>query len=268
MKMRNQQSPTESLPRHKVIVLIPTRGIVSAALTEALVSNTEGHHLILRMVNRVPVDVARNRLAAMALAAADDASLFPPEANPYVFWIDSDAFFLNGTFSLMLQTLETNPPIDLLAALFGPRSANRGATAFRKAGDRRSFLHPDSNFERGDLVDVDQVGLHFVLHRISLLRALGEDPFGGSTAPNTDDAAFCGRIRHGNGRITVATGIPVFHVDDRNGAAYSPGIAACVIDGATINTNALEAELPTEKRSYGDRVDRAIQTSSSPERVP
>jgi hypothetical protein len=243
----------------KVIVLIPTRGVVASELLGALVNNCEDHQLVLRTVNRRPVDAARNQLAELAIVAADDASLFPAGSDPYVFWIDSDAFFLKGTLTLMLHTLETNPLIDVLAALFGPRAADRGAAAFRSAGDPESYLRPDVNCTRGDLVDVDLVGLHFLLHRVSLLRALGTKPFGTPDAPNPDDAAFCGLIRHGGGRITVATGIPVFHVDERNGAAYSPGIAACVIDGDHINTSMLASELPTEARSYGERVDRAVK---------
>lgn len=242
------------------LVLVPTRGTVATELLAALVSNGEGHRIVLRTVNREAVDVARNRLAELAIAAADDETLFPAGSDPLVFWIDSDAFFLAGTFTLMLHTLAQNPAIDVLAALFGPRAANRGAAAFRTATDRSSMLDPEKNFTRGDLVDVDLVGLHFVLHRVSLLRKLGPDPFGGGDAPNSDDAAFCGRIRHGNGRITVATGIPVFHVDERNGAAYSPGIAACVVDGDSISETALAKELPVEVRSYGARIDAAVRT--------
>lgn len=244
----------------KVIVLIPTRGVVTTELLSALVNNSEDHQIVLRTVNRLPVDTARNQLAELAIAAADDTALFPAGSDPYVFWIDSDAFFLKGTLTLMIHTLEANPLIDVLAALFGPRAADRGAAAFRSAGDRESYLRPDVNFTRGDLVDVDLVGLHFLLQRVSLLRRLGVNPFGNPDAPNPDDAAFCGLIRHGRGRITVATGIPVFHVDERNGAAYSPGIAACVIDGDKINTTVLASELPTEERSYGTRIDRAVQS--------
>ncbi len=241
------------------IVLVPTRGTVAVELLRALVNNSEGHRIVLRTVDREAVDVARNRLAELAIAAADDPTLFPPGSDPLAFWIDSDAFFFSGTFSLMLHTLAQNPAIDLLAGLFGPRAANRGATAFRSSGDRSSMLDPEKNFARGDLVDVDLVGLHFVLHRVSLLRKLGPDPFGPGDAPNSDDAAFCGRIRHGNGRITVATGIPVFHVDERNGAAYTPGIAACVVDGNSISDTTLAEELPVESRSYGARVDKAVR---------
>lgn len=244
-------------------MLIPTRGVVAAELLAALIGNTEGHNIVLRMEHRQPVDVARNRLAAKAIVAAEDRALFAEGSDPYVMWIDSDAFFLNGTFTLMIHTLENNPSIDVLAALFGPRASNRGATAFRHASDKDSYLMPEVNTTRGDVVDVEQVGLHFALHRVSLLRALGGEPFTSPSGLASDDAVFCGRVRHGNGRIAVATGIPVFHVDERNGAAYSPGVAACLIDGNTISTTELAVELPAEMRSYGDRIDRIVKPQST-----
>lgn len=238
---------------------MPTRGVVVAELVAALIGNTAGCDIVLRMEHRQPVDVARNRLAAKAIAAAADPALFAAGSDPYVFWIDSDAFFLDGTFKLMIHTLEGNPSIDLLAGLFGPRASNRGATAFRRVDDKNSYLVDDVNFTRGDIVDVEQAGLHLALHRVSLLRALGNDPFTSPAGIASDDAVFCARIRHGNGRIAVATGIPVFHVDERNGAAYSPGVAACVIDGTTISTTELATELPPETRSYGERIDRVVK---------
>jgi hypothetical protein len=243
-----------------VIVLVPTRGTICAELGRALINNTPGFELVLRTRDRLPVDVARNALAADAIAAADDPAHFPAGADPYVFWIDSDAFFLSGTMALMVTTLEQHPDIDVLAGLFGPRASERGATAFRTAGDRKSFLMPEVNFTRGELVDVDIVGLHFLLHRVSLLRALGPDPFGAADSPASDDAAFCGRIRHGRGRIAVATGIPVFHVDERNGTAYSPGVGACAIEGDAISTTVLGDELPPEERTYGARIERATRS--------
>jgi hypothetical protein len=247
-------------PARPVIVLVPTRGTICAELSRALINNTPGFELILRTRDRLAVDVARNALAADAIAAADDAELFPAGSDPYVFWIDSDAFFLKGTMTLMVRTIERHPDIDVLAGLFGPRASERGATAFRTAGDRSSFLMPEVNFTRGDLVDVDLVGLHFLLHRVSLLRGLGADPFGLANSPASDDAAFCGRIRHGGGRITVATAVPIFHVDERNGTAYSPGIGACAIEGDAISTTILGKELPPEERNYGGRINQATRS--------
>jgi len=110
------------------------------------------------------------------------------------------------------------------------------------------------NCERGEVADVEQVGLHFTLHRISLLRALGPNPFGEPSESTSDDAAFCSRIHVGKGPIAVATGIAVFHVDERNGAAYTPGVD----DGDTIDATRVPAELPFEsplRRS--DRPHRA-----------
>jgi GT2 family glycosyltransferase len=222
------------VPAAQLIALIPTRGAVAAELVIALVNNAEAHRIVVRTVNRESVGVARNRLAAQALASAADSALFPAGSDPYVFWIDSDAFFLHGTLTLMIHALESSPSIDVLAGLFGPRAANQGATAFRDINDKNSYLVEDVNFTRGDIVDVALVGLHFILHRVSLLRRLGPVPFGAPNGTVSDSAAFCGRIRDAGGRIAVATGIPIFHVDERNGAAYSPGVGACIVDGNTI----------------------------------
>jgi hypothetical protein len=126
-------------PGTPLIALIPTRGVVAGELVIALVNNTEGHRVVVRTVNRESVDVARNRLATEALAAAGDPALFPAGSDPYVLWIDSDAFFLHGTLTLMIHALETNPALDVLAGLFGPRAANRGATAFRDIDDENSY---------------------------------------------------------------------------------------------------------------------------------
>jgi hypothetical protein len=250
------------VPLVRAIVVMPTRGVVVAELLQALVNNAEGHRLILRMVNRETVDVARNRLAAEAIAAADDPALFAPGTDPYVFWIDSDAFFVRGTLTLMMRTLERHPSIDVLAALFGPRVAKSGAAAFRSLSDRHSVLIPGVNCKRGEVVDVEQVGFHFTLHRVSLLRALGPNPFGEPSENTSDDAAFCWRIHAGKGRMAVATGIPVFHVDERNGAAYTPGVDAAVIDGDTIDATRLPDELPFESRAYGDRIDPIVRDPS------
>jgi hypothetical protein len=123
----------------------------------------------------------------------------------------------------------------VLAALFEPRAARRGAPPFLNLADQSSVLVPGVNCERGEVVDVEQVGLHFTLHRISLLRALGPNPFGEPSESTSDDAAFCSRIHAGKGPIAVATGIAVFHVDERNGAAYTPGVDVVGIDGDTID---------------------------------
>jgi hypothetical protein len=251
-----------ALPAAQLIALVPTRGVVAAELVQALVNNAEGHRLILRTVNRETVDVARNRLAAEAIAAADDPELFAPGTDPYVFWIDSDAFFVRGTLTLMLRTLEAHPSIDVLAALFGPRGAKRGAAAFRKLSDPDSLLFPGVNCERGEVVDVEQVGFHFTLHRVSLLRALGPNPFGEPGENTSDDAAFCWRIQAGKGRVAVATGIPVFHVDERTGAAYTPGVDVVGIDGDAIDETRVPDELPFEARAYGNRIDAILRDPS------
>ena len=64
--------------------------------------------------------------------------------------------------------------------------------------------------------------------------------------------------------MAVATGIPVFHVDERNGNAFLPAHAACRIDDSgTVDTTALAAPLEQEERTYGERIDRVIAKNRS-----
>ena len=242
----------------RVIVLIPTRGSIASELARALINNTEEYELELFTVDRQPVDVARNQLAAMAIDAADDIARFSRDDDPYVFWIDSDAFFIKGTLSLMMAALDRNPAISLLAGLFGPRAANAGATAFRDRHDRKSFLMPDVNVQRGDIVEVDVVGMHMVVHRVSLLRSVGAHPFGVEDDQISEDAAFCGRVQISGGTIAVATGVPVFHVDEKTGIAYTPGMPPCAIAGDQIDLTFSPAESEVESRTYGMRIDAIV----------
>ena len=85
---------------------MPSRGTVAAETMLALLEHNEGYEIVFRMATRLPVDVARNRLAAKALEAAADRTLFEVGSDPYVFWIDTDAFFLKGTFTMMMRALE------------------------------------------------------------------------------------------------------------------------------------------------------------------
>lgn len=250
-----------NLLARKFIVLMPTRGTVTAETVAALLMNGEGHSLVVRMVHRKPVDVARNQLARDALTAADDPAVFERGADPLVFWIDSDAFFLKGTFSLMIREFETHPEIDVLVGYFGPRAPFLGSTAFLKADDIASSVVAGTNCVLGAVVPVEAAGLHFALHRASLLRRLGKEPFGPPMQRGSDDMWFCRRVREVGGRIAVATGIPVFHVDERNGLAFYPGARALVVAGDHIDAEAVaETPLPLELRSFGERVDRAKRT--------
>ena len=248
------------MPAIRFIALMPTRGSVAGETVGALVRNAEQHDLVLRMAHRQPVDVARNRLAQEALRAADDRALFAPDVDPFVFWIDSDAFFLKGTFSLMMRELEAHPELDVLAAYFGPRAPFAGSTAFVKANDMASSVVAGTTCEPGAVVRVETVGLHFVVHRVSLLRRLGPQPFGSPLEAAADDSRFCASVRAVGGTIAVATGIPVFHVDERNGTAFFPGARALIVDGDRVNTELSVTALPFEQRSFGTRVDSAKRT--------
>jgi hypothetical protein len=249
----------------RIIVLMPSRGTVAAETMLALLEHNEGYEIVFRMATRLPVDAARNRLAQKALDAAADRALFEAGSDPYVFWIDADAFFLKGTFTMMIRALEQDPGIDLLSALCGTRSPHQKATALIKTGDRDSGLIPGVHGEPGAVVDVELVPTHFLCHRVSLLRRLADQlPFGAADFPMTDDAFFSQAVRVNGGRMAVATGIPVFHVDERNGNAFLPAHAAARIDDSgAIDTTVIVAPLEQEERTYGERVDRVIRKNRS-----
>lgn len=236
---------------------MPTRGSVCAETVRALVNNGEGHRLLLRTEDRLAVDVARNRLAKTALALAADRRFFEAGSDPYVFWIDADAYFLPGTLTTMMHELDKGA-FDLLAPLSGARATGSSVQALRDAGDTTSSPRPGIDCKPGDIVPVAMATTHFLAHRASLLQRLGEDPFGGPHAPETDDFFFCRRVREIGGRIAVHTGIPVFHIDERNGAAYLPGFAPVAATGDGIDANVKPDALPFERRGYGPRVDSLI----------
>jgi hypothetical protein len=209
---------------------------------------------------RQPVDVARNHLARRALEAARDPVQFAPGEDPFVFWIDSDAFFLAGTLTTMIHQLIKNPWIDVLAPLSGPRIANHVAAGQMREGDVLSFPHPGANCTAGDIVEAVFVSTHFFAHRASLLAKLGDTPFGSSNELDwTDDGFFCMNARKHGARLAISTGIPVFHIDERTSAAFLPYCNAGRVEGATIVDFAEYQSTPKEERSYGPRLDEVFR---------
>jgi hypothetical protein len=247
--------------RGRIIVLMPSRGTVAAETMLALLTHNEGYELVFRMATHLPVDAARNRLAAKALEAAEDRTLFPTQSDPYVFWIDADAFFLTGTFTMMIRTLEEHPNIDLLSALTGPRVPHEKSYAQTRYDDAASGLRPGVDCEAGAVVEVELVSAHFLCHRASLLRRVGSGPpFGPPDFPITEDIYFSRMVRVNGGRIAVATGIPVFHVDERNGHAFLPTYpAARIEDDGTLDAATPVNPLAPDERTYGDRVDSVVR---------
>ncbi|MGB8267122.1 MAG: hypothetical protein WCE44_12395 [Candidatus Velthaea sp.] len=59
-------------------------------------------------------------------------------------------------------------------------------------------------------------------------------------------------------RIVVATGIPVFHIDERDGAAYLPGAPAMRVVENAIDTETPVTGLPLEHRDYGARMNAIL----------
>ena len=237
-----------------MIALMPTRGTVTAETLMALLNNSEDYRLRLYTENRLAVDVARNLLAERAIESASDPSL-DGEADPVVVWIDSDAFFLKGTLTLLLKELQRGA-FDVVAPLTGARVPGSSVQALRKAGDLTSSPKPGVDCHAGEIVGVEMVSTHFLMHRAFLLKRLGPQPFGShDDVLETDDFHFCRRVREAGGALCVHTGVPVFHVDERNGAAFLPGFDPVFVRGNEIDPLSKAEPLAWEARTYGARID-------------
>ncbi len=239
---------------------MPVRDAIAGPTQIALERNRENHELLLLIEERQPVDEARNHLARRALEAARDPVQFPANEDPFVFWIDSDAFFLAGTLTTMMHQLIKNPWIDVLAPLSGPRIANHVAAGQMREGDLMSFPHPGANCAPGDIVEAVFISTHFFAHRASLLAKLGDAPFGSSAELEwTDDGYFCMNARKHGARLAISTGIPVFHIDERTGAAFLPYCNAARVEGATVVDFPDYESTPKEERTYGPRLDEVFK---------
>lgn len=222
-----------------LIVCMPTRGKVSIETVTAL-SRLDGFPAVMRTVSRMPVAQARNALAAMAKAVPSVANLIP--SAWYVLWVDDDAFWRAGTVAKLIATVTDNPQVDVLAGWFGPRKEH-ACPAVRYANG--SWPRPGTDCEFGDVVEVQSIGFHFVLHKMDVLDRVSELPFALDRNDVAEDFAFSRRCREAGLRMFVHTGAEVAHIGD-DGTAYLPGEPPYTI----VNGELRKSEQPTV-HSYG-----------------
>lgn len=258
---------------------MPSRGTLAVETHEALSRNMDDIPNI-RMVNaRKPVDESRNELSASALRVAQDDPMNVGFDNYRSLWIDSDAWWPRGTISQMMRIMDEHPEIDLLVPLFCARQPFCPPAVFREQSVRvvrysdgaeitkiPNMPLPVSD-ETGEIVPIHSAGAHFVLHKTSILSALGENPWSPSEL-QTEDISFYRRLREHNVRCFAATRLAVAHVDADTGRAYMPGQRPLRVVGGSLvydvspaeKTDAeLIAEIQdTPIRKYGSRVDSAV----------
>jgi hypothetical protein len=233
-----------------LVVLIPTRGQVSVECFTAVLANCGSLPKILITADRQPIVTARNHLWRTILLRR---SHFPFE-KAYVLWADSDSFWQAGVVSKMLDVLKSCPQIDLLSGAFCNRVPFSSIIANRTAGVH-SPPSPGLDCTMGEIVEVEECGFHFVMHRIELLdkvAKLGANPFD-QIDERPEDFSFCQRLREAGGRIFCATGAVIAHIDPSDGIAYVPGDAAHRVEGNELRRITGQHLVPKamEERSYG-----------------
>lgn len=247
----NIKRDVKQIPGPAIMALLPTRGRVTIETVFAL-SRFDGIPHFKLPISRMGVTEARNSLAETALALPGVAEI-DPKAGWYCLWIDDDAYWKPGTIALLLRALGANPQIDILAGWFSGRSTLSAPKATYADGTWPRPSQEGSTCEFGDIVEVDSIGFHFVLHKLDVLEKLGPKPFSPAEGPAalTEDAQFCANAKAKGLRIYTHTGAPVAHVDDE-GYAYLPGEPRMKISGGNL------VKLGEDRRSYGPDVDRVV----------
>lgn len=215
-------TPTSASPA--ILVGMPTRGNLSTETFTAFVANNDGYRLVPITSARLPVVEARNRIAAQMLATPNSCPWPVKPSEWFVLWVDSDAWWPPDTISTAVDLLKRHPGVDLLAGCFSLRESRSGVVALPKTNGRRI------RWERGELLECDQVGGHFLMHKLSLLDRVGPNPFD-RIGTLTEDNSFSERVRKVGGNVFLALGLTVAHVDQDSGWAFIPCEDACRVEG-------------------------------------
>jgi hypothetical protein len=212
----------------------------------------------------LPIDEARNRLAQRVLdevAPADDA---------LCLWIDDDSYWCSGTVELMIATLAKSQ-VDVLTAYFGPRAPFSTPLCMLRPNDLASAPREGSDFRLGEIVPIASASMNFVMHRASLLRTLGADPFALLPGSLGEDHSFFERLRQRSARVALASGIVIAHCE--GDLAFVPARRPLrVVDNrlAWADDPRSDAEIAAEyegrnlRRSYGPNVDALPAPASTP----
>jgi hypothetical protein len=246
---------------------MPTRGSISLETHICLQSRTDGIKNSVLAVSRKPIIQARNELWNRLRTVREDLPVVLT-GEIFVLWLDTDSYWVNGTWKAFTEILRAMPGVDLLGGFFCTRNPFSTPSAFRSTTDCDSFPRVGIDCEAGEIVEVRRIGFHFVMHRLSLLDKLTTaTPFTPQNEGLGEDFAFCDALIAAGGRIGCATGIPIAHVDVATGMAYMPGTAAMIAEGSslrsdsTVTQNAEGALVGTEIRDYGITLTNDQQAS-------
>ena len=243
-----------------VLVLVPTRGTISVETYHSLQRGFANIPHVVAMAARKDVVTARNMLAKMAVDAIAVNPIKQPVRETFALWVDDDAWWPPETVSVMLQAMHHFPMLDALFGKFGTRMPMSKVFAWRDRDDNESFPREFVDCKPNDVVPIERGGFHFVLMRLRLLQKLGPNPFTPPTNENGvytkgEDTVFCDRAIDAGAKLAVGMGMPIIHVDPRDGAGYLPGMPQMYMDGDFARV--LEVD-PGAVRSYGEGLDPAF----------
>lgn len=209
-----------------LLILQPTRGAICYETQVALDLNIGTRNYRTIRIARKPVAEARNLLAKYALEAIEKGDLFDfTPRETFILWVDDDAWLPPGLVPQMMQAM--NDPrlarLDALFAWFCTRAPYSAPIAYRRLDNPDSRPRLGVDCKHGDLVPIQAAGFHCVLMRPRLLLRIGVDPFTPLERTEGEDFAFCRRANAIGARLAVGTGLPVAHVDPRDGMAYMVG---------------------------------------------
>jgi hypothetical protein len=215
----------------------------------ALWSNLDGLAPHLFSVARKSVSDARNEIAR-------EARGFP---DALLLWVDDDAWWAPGTIERMIELLGRLHEFDVVAGWFTARAPFFPPMAFRE-DDTPVTLEEGKTAP--ELIEVSLVGGHCLMHRVSLLAALSDDPFSiPAGSPDPEDFVFARRVRAAGGRIFVAPELPIAHIEASTGLAYLPNIAA----GRIIDNKFSACSANVAPCAQGGRRQAAVQMPPSGE---
>ena len=252
-----------------IIVLMPTRGAISLETHQALAMNMDGIRELRVTVARKPVDEARNELAWTALKIAADDPCHIGRDNYLVLWVDDDAFWLPGTVGSFIRTMQERTDINILCSYYCKREPYCAPAAFPKALERKLLDgKPGLNFARFTRDEwkpgqIDEIiggsGMHFTMHRLRVLEAVGSDPFTPDENSLAEDIAFYQRCHKAGLRAVMDSRVPVAHVDVDSGLAFVPlSPPKRVYGNQLIDAEPGAYDGKVRLRSYGAKVDALL----------
>ena len=113
----------------------------------------------------------RNRLVS---AACEMARELPKKySEHYVLWADCDSFWPELGVKVLLRTLERWPKLDLVLGAYCARHVQNFSTT---SEDENGYIHVGRDTPLKP-IPILRSGLHFAMHRLSLLKRLPENPF-------------------------------------------------------------------------------------------